>query len=580
MTRKFYLIETFDGQLPKRQTAHSAAYDFYACEDVEILPWIPTRIKTGVKVELNKDESGKITLKEINKDSQKGKENYSVNISKIGVSTPVIINGEFSIRNPYFRISQPKENKPKRTFNKLKPLKDKQDNVTEKQKQEAREWYNSSPLKKWIPFEEMFHLVNSHNPDSIATWSQDGIILYKGSDYTELYHEAFHGFFQAFLTTSQKNELYKELSNQKGWFTDYNGKRVSFKKADKLQLQEYLAEDFRQYMLSGKFKKKTPIKMNIFERILRFLDYLFSGVSIEEQLLNDYGNTKINELYEKLRVGNLNEFTFSESNIDTPVLNSTINKYKDNDTKDSISYKDSMLIVKSIDAVMARAIDFKNSYSHIPEGELRDQINQAHSGITVGIEPDSGEVALLDNHRLRDKSIFIDTISSKEGVEFLYDYVKNVFEYKKELLEESLKELKEGTVSYNKTKRNIDLLSWTLENFGDTKNIYGNREVDDGGVISYHLMKSEFFELEDKERIFDEKLEDIENEDTDLINGREGDINREGNKVSVKERASKEIIYIIKSLFQRKAKGRAIVKDEMLGITGITGEEFINNELG
>lgn len=270
----------------------------------------------------------------------------------------------------------------------------------------------------------------------------------------------------------------------------------------------------------------------------------------------------------------------NESNIDTPVLNSTMKKYKDNDTKNNISYKDSMLIVRSIDAVMARAIDFKNSYSHIPEGELRDQINQAHSGITVGIEPDSGEVALLDRHRLRDKSIFIDTISSKEGVEFLYSYVKNAFEYKKELLEESLEELKEGTVSYNKTKRNIDLLAWTLENFGDTKNIYENKEVDDGGVISYHLMKSEFFELEDKERILDKKLEDIENEDTDLINGREGDINREGNKVSVKERASKEIIYIIKSLFQRKAKGRAIVKDEMLGITGITGEEFVNNELG
>ncbi|MGI6360161.1 MAG: dUTP diphosphatase [Acholeplasmatales bacterium] len=57
--RKFYIIEEFkhlNPILPKRQTTHSAGYDFSSLERIIIEPSKIEFIKTGLKVEMPKDE--------------------------------------------------------------------------------------------------------------------------------------------------------------------------------------------------------------------------------------------------------------------------------------------------------------------------------------------------------------------------------------------------------------------------------------------------------------------------------------------------------------------------------------------
>lgn len=57
--RKFYVIEKFKDlniSLPQRQTADSAGYDLATCEEVIIKPGEIVLIKTGLKVQIPKDE--------------------------------------------------------------------------------------------------------------------------------------------------------------------------------------------------------------------------------------------------------------------------------------------------------------------------------------------------------------------------------------------------------------------------------------------------------------------------------------------------------------------------------------------
>ncbi|HEY8436788.1 MAG TPA: dUTP diphosphatase [Haloplasmataceae bacterium] len=58
-TRGFEVVSGFEDRvvaLPKRQTAGSAGYDFYAIEDVEIQPNELVFVKTGLKAYMPKDE--------------------------------------------------------------------------------------------------------------------------------------------------------------------------------------------------------------------------------------------------------------------------------------------------------------------------------------------------------------------------------------------------------------------------------------------------------------------------------------------------------------------------------------------
>jgi hypothetical protein len=94
--------------------------------------------------------------------------------------------------------------------------------------------------------------VNTSNPRSMATWTEAGITLYKGSNMTDLYHEAFHAFSQMFLSAKERQKIYDDVRKQKGTFTDYEGKSVKFEDADYLQVVEYLAVEFRKFMLLRK----------------------------------------------------------------------------------------------------------------------------------------------------------------------------------------------------------------------------------------------------------------------------------------------------------------------------------------
>ena len=121
-------------------------------------------------------------------------------------------------------LSQPSRNLNAATKSKSKKLnRDKTINAylnsvftSKKDRNAAETWWANSPLSKHIELERITEIVNS---DAYATWQGYGITLYEGDGGTavDLYHEAWHGFSQLFLSTSEKLSLYNKLFENDKW---------------------------------------------------------------------------------------------------------------------------------------------------------------------------------------------------------------------------------------------------------------------------------------------------------------------------------------------------------------------------
>jgi hypothetical protein len=370
-------------------------------------------------------------------------------------------------------------------------------NVTEKQIEDAKKWWPNSPLNKHIGFREVANIVNS---DAFARFTAYGATLNgnlgiielaaKGS-MVDVYHEAWHGFSQLYLSRAEKKALYKEVQKRMGT------------KADFFEIEEMLAEAFREYVRTGKALKGAPKTNSIFKKILNFLKELFGKGSV-----TDVSDIKqVNELFNQLYLGtDLNKYTPSIDNVLFDVLNRNIGIVKLG-TKDQqvLNRQDSNLLKDSMDSIISDIIDEQAGIKGMKSGTLSillDSRNREPLYKLIKVKLD----AKLNNY--------------KEQLAATEDTPQN--ELKKELLENRIRILQAGVDNYGDTK--TGLIGYHVEN------------------SSYDLMKQKYTTLELDEEGNLMEPENIENTE------RYGD-KKVGAK-SLIELAGKETLYILKSLHQ------------------------------
>jgi hypothetical protein len=235
----------------------------------------------------------------------------------------------------------------------LKKAKGMDSRATAKQIAEAREWYTKSPLSKVVPFEILFHITNSN---AVAKFNYSAVLLFKGSNFTDLYHEGWHVFSQLFLTKEDKQKLYGEARNLIGTFKTPSGKKVTFREATDFELEEFIAEDFRKYSISnGKLIINGRSARNgIFQKILRFLKALFTGRSFKDMALDQEATGVLKEMYDKLRVGEINDYTPSLNNVQFSTLHKGVEPIATKDEQiEGLTYQDSANLVETIDSLIA-----------------------------------------------------------------------------------------------------------------------------------------------------------------------------------------------------------------------------------
>ena len=243
--------------------------------------------------------------------------------------------------------------------------------ISSKKVKEAEEWWNSDaikPLRDLIKFDHAVNLVNSNvfatfivNASRIV--DADGkmatmkVNKANGTYFQNLtaYHESWHVFSQLFLTKSEKIALYTELQN----YTDAKGNQpyseMSFK-----ELEEMLAEDFRNYVKTGKTKEKAPKRNSLFRKIVEFLKQLFgknlSAFNKKDIEINSLNSPMASMLFNKLFIGEFNNYTPLIENAMLYELDRGIREVN-NPTEDALSPTDSEFTVSSIDSYFAEILD-------------------------------------------------------------------------------------------------------------------------------------------------------------------------------------------------------------------------------
>lgn len=129
---------------------------------------------------------------------------------------------------------------------------------------------------------------------------QDNMIyIYKNAQVGTTYHEAFEAVWYHFVTGKQQQEIYDEFKTRKGTFTTFDGKQKNFSDASLKEAKEQLAEEFKDYKLTGKIPRQEKQK-SFFRRLLDFIKWLL-GMSTSDR----------DTLFEKMNKGFYRNFATS-----------------------------------------------------------------------------------------------------------------------------------------------------------------------------------------------------------------------------------------------------------------------------
>jgi len=380
---------------------------------------------------------------------------------------------------------------------------------------EAEAWFNNSVFANHFKFEDLMNEVNTYDPTAVAKWFQNSIILFEGANYSDLYHEAFHGFTRMFLTEEQRQELYNKTRKRQGSFRNYKGSYRNFDVASDLEIEEFLAEEFRAFMLSGgKMEIQDVTQRNIFRRMFDFFMDLFGVESYSDMVLNQDSMIYARDLYTKLQFGRLDEYSYSEQNLPAEMSKRALNKgaeaVNDNYSTPLLTMRNSLDLTEVIDSLVS---DFINA--------------------RIGINDDSSGVNPYYTTSI---------LSIPKGREAAYQYAKTKIEEAIIDLDTKIAEAKtdrEKTVYLNRQ----DALVWAIDNW----DLEGDK-----GIISFHKKKSKFSDFV----LAAEKAILLFEEDT-IYKGRDGH-DRKSNESSLQDLANEGVIYLIKSLHAVDSNGKNI----------------------
>ena len=328
--------------------------------------------------------------------------------------------------------------------------------VSQEQIDDALLWWKNSQLNKYISFKQIANIVNS---DAFAKFTAYGNTLNgnlgiieiadKGS-MVDVYHEAWHGFTQLFLTNADKKALYKEVRRKLG------GRKSFF------EIEEILAEDFRTYAMNPKVKKDSPKRNSIFRKILNFLREVFGLGSVNNVMEIE----SVAEMFDKLYLGkDLNKYT--------PLIkNVMFDKLERNNGVIKLNTKDEIALTKQESKQLSTSMD--SIISEIVNAVVSVKKSKA-AVLSILKEP-----KLYMAIELKLQSVLKNSIEKLESLENIEKNQNSI-----EALEYRIKVLKAG-----------------LENYGNPKE----------GLVKYHIANSAYGLMKQKYDFteFDEESEKLD----------------------------------------------------------------------
>ena len=392
------------------------------------------------------------------------------------------------------------------------------DKGTQVQNDKATKWFKNHEISKHLDLRRAINIVNSNAYADFMTYGavlggKYGVItLFDDASNMDIYHEAWHGFTQLFLTQSQKEALYNEV-------------RKRLKGAENLsyeEIEEILAEDFRTYAKNPKSIKGAPKRNSIFRQILKALNWFFgTNFGKTNIVTNVLEIENVKQFYENLYYNkDLNNYTPSLNNVRFNYLRRSSGLM--NGLKEQVlDRQDARKISKSLDSILSKTID-----------KVAEERN---------FDKSFALKMVLDD---RNKKVFY---------EEAYTKLTEAKDAKYKELEKFNESPKDNSFEIENVKNNIRILETALDNFGNANY----------GTIAFHLENSDFAILNSK-NLSDIRKQielDAESEAEENIEELEQFRRDDVGKKSLLEVAGKETIFALKSLFEVDENGNYVLDD-------------------
>lgn len=194
------------------------------------------------------------------------------------------------------------------------------EDVTAQDRTAAYEFLKRNKIAQNIRFTNAQKVVNS---GAYAQWTKHGLTLFKGSDYTDIYHESWHEFTQWYLSPIEKALLYNTVRNREGTVT-IGDLEIPYYSLTNRQVEEVLAEEFRAYSIQRNRNKAVaaePRIRNFFERMYDFLKWLFFGPEKTKKPESTFEFENVSAMFSALYEGNVDLSRRAETNIVEDSLN-------------------------------------------------------------------------------------------------------------------------------------------------------------------------------------------------------------------------------------------------------------------
>jgi len=216
----------------------------------------------------------------------------------------------------------------KSSFGSINRSKDQNEAYIQEELQSKIEWF-----KNKFPQIPINVIEDSLMKDSWGRLTKDGIVLI--SDLAAegtVYHEAFHTYSLLFSNEDERKSLYDEVR-----------KRLNKPELSDKQAEEFLAEEFRMYMISPneyKFNQEDKIVKNWFNKIL---DYILDILKDFGIIKSDKSGFRIEETFNKINVEN--SFRIADETL-TENINNLRDNYDQSRTITGLTEKETMYFVQ------------------------------------------------------------------------------------------------------------------------------------------------------------------------------------------------------------------------------------------
>lgn len=143
-----------------------------------------------------------------------------------------------------------------------------------------------------IPVYRVKNVIKATNGKQAWGMLRDGAIyIYENAEVGTGYHEVFEAVWKMFTDSTERQAVLDEFRGRKGSYEDaFTGETIEYSKATDAQIKEQLAEEFRDYILTGKIPAKPttgkPFILKLFSDLVNFIKEFFTGNKAQTNTAN------------------------------------------------------------------------------------------------------------------------------------------------------------------------------------------------------------------------------------------------------------------------------------------------------